>query len=438
VQQQQNTPPGSETIVIKSILANQANLVTIAAKLDTRDFTYRPYQILYNAIKHLAANATVINGDSIMAWLEAKAPNNFREIQAVGGAPWIDSLYDETYAGPVNLDEHIDAILTASFNRRLYNVALQLYNLSVSNGTPDNPLTVDKKLSEAQQQIYGLMQSTVRQKDVPTLGHSIQDTISGLLTDDDSVKGISIAQYMPRFDDLIKRMQPGRVVLLSSEEKVGKTTLCLDLAWTLAGLMKIPVAYADSEMTEAELHMRLLSKVTGYSQHQLQDANFAREHEEELRKVGQYIAQAPIYRFDCSTMSEYEVEATVKLLQVKHGIRALLWDYPKVVGNSTERLDKALGNKIAVAKNRIANDCGIWVFCPMQRNADTGRIADSKEPNRYADMVLKFDRVTPEEQEKINNLLATHKLTIEVARYRSNEGVVYLQIDAERQRIREV
>lgn len=428
----------SETIILKALITNSAYLVHIATKLDVHDIMHKPYRILYDTIKHLAANSTVINSDSIMAFLESKRPGNYREIVSQGGAEWIESLTDIAYERVVNLDEHVQSILAVSFNKRMYDMAHQMYNLSIRQSTQDNPITVDEKLSEAQQMVYSLMTSTVKQKETPVLGHNIGSTIQGLLSDDESIKGISIAKYMPKFDALIKRMQPGRVVLLNSAEKIGKTTLSLELAWILAGRLGIPIAYADNEMTESELHKRLLSKLTGYTQDQLDDRYFVEQHITILEQAGKYIHDAPIYRIESGDMSEYELEANTKLLQVKHGIRALFWDYPSEMNADTKRLDKALGNKIAVLKNKIALSCNLWCFAPMQRNPTTGSIADSRDPNRKADMVLKFDDVSAEEQSRIGNVLATNKLTIEVARYRSRDGVVFLNVDKDRQIIQEV
>lgn len=430
---QQNAPPGSETIVIRALFTNSDYLVKMANKLDVKDFSHKPYRIVYTAIKQLAASNTIISGDSIMALLQNKVPHYYSEIQQVGGVQWVNGLYDSAYETVVSLDEHINAVLDTSFNRRLYDVALEMYNLS-----QNNDITADEKLSKAQQNVYNLMLSTTKQRDTPKIGHSVFDTIERLIDGDESVRGISIEQYYPKFNNFVQRLQPGRLILVNAGAKIGKTSWTLDLAWTLAGRMGVPVAYADAEMSEAEMHIRLLSKLTGYSEKLLKNPEFSREHADILNKVGEYIFEAPLFRFRCVGMSEYEIETKVKLLQIQNGIKAFFWDYPKETGHEA-RLDKLLGNKIAVVKERIAEDCNIFCFAPMQRNPNTGKIADSNDPERYADAIIKFDKVTDDEQERTGNLLATHKLKIELARYLPDDGkTLYLNIDLDKQQIKEV
>lgn len=90
--QQVHSPTLAETIVIKAIYTNVDNLVNIATRLDVGDFSYKPYRILYHVIKKLAASNTVVSSDSILAYLQSRAPNNYKDILDVGGAMWLDSL----------------------------------------------------------------------------------------------------------------------------------------------------------------------------------------------------------------------------------------------------------------------------------------------------------------------------------------------------------
>jgi replicative DNA helicase len=409
--------------VIRAIFTNNANLINVASKLDVADFTYKPFRIIYNAIKRLAASATVINGDSIMAFLESRAPGNYKEMVEIGGAAWIDALYDSTYEGIVNLDEHIQAILTASFNRKLYDTAVQMYNLSQ---TPDD---VDTKLELANQYMYNLMLSTVKQKDTPNIGHDIDGLIEQLKSGDESVYGIDISKYRPKLNAFLKRLQPGKTIIFNANAKAGKSTLMWDIAWVLAGQMGIPVAIADTELNRDEVQLRLLSKLTGYRQDDLRNPEFVQNFHTIIERAAQYIKQVPIYRFDASTMSNQEVETKVKLLQIQKGIKAFIWDHPKE-DEAEGRLDKKIGQKILTLKNRIANDCGIWTCAPMQRNENTGRVADSYEPYRLADAVITF--------EEVDDGIATHKLTVELSRYMPKGTSMFLKIDLDKQQVIEV
>lgn len=417
----------AETLIIRALVTNSQNLISVAGKLDIQDFAYKPYRIIYNTIKHLAAGNTLISSDSIMAFLQSNAPINYQEIMQIGGVSWINSLYDSTYERAVNLDQHIQTILALAFNRRLSNVSNSLQGLAQRTD-----IKVDEKFSEIQQQIYNLSLSTVRQKETPVLGHNVVSLVDRLAINDESVQGIDISKYRPKLNSFLKRLQPGRAIIFNASAKAGKSSLILDLVWVLAGKMGVPVAVADEELNEDEQQMRLLSKVTGIDQDSLRNPTFVEQNKSLLKQAALLISKAPIYRFDASMLSPQEIETKVKLLQIQHGIKAFFWDHPKA-DEAEGRLDKIIGQKILTLKNRIANDCHIFCAAPMQRSATHGRVGDSYEPYRLADAVITFEEVKDDE-----NLIATHKLTIELARYMPKGSSVYLNMDLGKQSLMEV
>lgn len=62
---------------------------------------------------------------------------------------------------------------------------------------------------------------------------------------------------------MFKALRPAALYVIGAPEKVGKSSFMLDIAMFLVVHYGIPVAYADTEMTEEEILLRMVSKISG-------------------------------------------------------------------------------------------------------------------------------------------------------------------------------
>jgi replicative DNA helicase len=393
--QQVHSPTLAETIIIKAIYTNVDNLVNIAARLDVDDFNYKPYRILYHVIKKLAASNTVVSSDSILAYLQSRAPNNYKDILDVGGAVWLDSLYDPAYKTSVSLDEHIETIIQQSDTKRV-NEAVNQLQQKLQAGT-----TYETALEEFERTIQGIR---LRGKgdEIKPIGEGIREMLNRIAQRDESILGIDISGKFPNLNKMIKRLQNNRLTVILANYKSGKTALLLEIAWYVACELGQPVAYLDSEMFEDEMRLRLLAKITGFPMDYIKEGWWANldEHKQIICDAAIKIEQTPFYWMNCNRMSRSQIVALAKLSQLKYGTRLLVYDYIKPDSENTDgRIDKQIAQKVDMLKEDIAKACSIPVLSAVQLNDSTGKAADSKDVYRLADNVILLRKTNEEDPE---------------------------------------
>jgi replicative DNA helicase len=420
----------AEWIVIKALYTNPDHLVHVAEQVNDMDFTYRPFRIIYSAIKHLVANNTTVNAESIMALLQARAPNNYNEIMAIGGAKAIETLYDPTYKSLTNLDEHIKSIVDRSAQVQVYVASNRLVD-NIKAGK-----SYDDALNEFEQAIQSVKLKG-RKSNIDRIGDDLDDLFGRIIAQDESVLGMSIEHKFPQLNGMLKRIQPNRVTVILSNYKSGKSSLLLELGWTLAESGH-PVLFGDTELYKDEFQIRLLSKITGLAMDYIQEGRWANNDYEIrlLQGAKEKIRAAPFYWVNVNHMSRSEIAALVKLAQLKYGIKAFVYDYIKSDNDKTEgRIDKQIAAKVDMLKEDIAKTCNIAVLSAVQLNDSTGRVSDSKDVYRLADNVVLLRKVEQDDPEF--QKCATHVLIMDTSRYTAAGQRVPLTIDFARQMVAE-
>ncbi len=429
--QQIQSIPLSETAIIKAIYTNPENLINIVSILDIHDFSYKPYRILYNVIKKLVASNTTVNADSILAWLQTKAPANYAEILQLGGANWIDSFYDKVYKHIVNLDEHIKFVSEQSDGRYI------LDTVKNTQSQIEKGITYDIVLYELEKAI-----NTVRlrgkQSDIKTIGYSLDDLKYSIINQSDSVLGINISKKYPKLNKMLKNLQPNRLTVILSNYKTGKSSLILDISWFIAHDLKIPVLFGDTELFEQEFQLRLLAKVTGYTYDYIQFGTW-KTNPEHLRVIEDAIAdikKTPFYWVNVNRMERSQIAALVKLSQLKYHIGLFVYDYIKSdLENLDGRIDKQVERKVDMLKEDIAKTCNIHVLSAVQLNESTGKATDSKGVYRLADSVVTLKKITSDDS---GYGLASHMLILDTSRNSEQGQQTLIDINFATQRIHEL
>ncbi|EPZ47761.1 DnaB-like helicase C-terminal domain-containing protein [Alicyclobacillus acidoterrestris] len=427
---QAQTPPINEWIIIKAIYTNPQHLVNVAEQIDIRDFTYRPFRIIYTAIKQLAASGTAVNSESIMALLQSEQPAYYQEIDAIGGTATLDTLYDPQYRNMVGLDEHIRSIRDRADNQNIINAADELKR-RIEDGDAN-----ELALEEFDKSIQAI-KLRGRQQDVKPVGHSIDDLLSRIVNQDEDIVGVNIGKKYPKLDRMIRHIQPKRVTIFLSNYKSGKSTVLLELAWYMASECNVPTLFGDTELFDSEVQTRLLAKVSGFPMEYILSGhwNTMESHRNIILNAKEKIKQTPFYWHNTNHMSRSQIVSLVKLCQLKYGIQVFAYDYikPDIEDDINARVDLQIGAKVDMLKESIAKACNIAVLSAIQMNEDTGRAANSKEGERLADNVIVLRRTKDEDDMPF----ASHLLWLKTSRYTQANVTVPLDIDFGTQKIEE-
>lgn len=424
-------PNLAEWIIIKALYTNPHHLINVAEQLDVRDFTNKEFRIIYTAIKKLAASNTVVNGESIMALLQTESPKHYDDMVAIGGSATLDTLYDAQYKTLISLDEHVRTIRERADNQKIVDAAIILQAQIERGDANEAALEGFDKAIQA-------IKLRGRQQDVKLIGHSIDDTLQRILSRDESMVGISIEKKYPKLDKMLRHIQPKRVTVILSNFKSGKSTVLLELAWYMARECRTPLLFCDTELFDAEVHVRLLAKVTQFPMEYILSGlwNNSPQHTNIIMAAKKEIEETPFYWHNVNHMSRSQIVSLVKLSQLKFGIQVVVFDYIKPdVENVDARVDLQIGAKVDMLKESVSKSCNVAVLTAVQMNEDTGRAANSKEVSRLADNVIVLRKADPE---KDDDILATHMMILQTSRYTQSGVKVPIQIDFGKQSMIEV
>lgn len=384
----------TEIYIVKVMLNRPSSIVELAQKLRPDDFYYKPMRHLFGAIKRLSIQGDV-TPEGIMTLLENENKEGFDSVKAAGGVNAILGLIDNTLPSTPSVDSHIETMKSFAYRRNAIDVADKIKSFVTTNINSDknrqfdNVEEIDDKIKEL---IYGLAEGLASGENIKAIGSKVDELLKKLKSKE--INGISIADLHPKLNELIKGLRKKALYVFGAAEKVGKSSFMLDISWFAARYLGMPTAYGDTEMTEEEQLLRLISKVSGISEDRLTN-HFDELTPEELQAVTyatNIIKETPFYHFNCNLMTNNELESKVKLLQLQYGIELFVYDYVKIQAHEAEkgRTDLVMGAKIDTLKEKIAKQCAIPVITSGQMvKTDKGywKFSDTSFFTKYADVI---------------------------------------------------
>lgn len=396
----------TEIYIIKVMLNRPDSIVEIAQKLHPDDFYYKPMRHLFGAIKRLSVQGDV-TPDGIMTLLENENREGYEILKAAGGTSAIMTLIDNTLPHTPSVESHIETLKSFTYRRNAVDVADKLKTFVTTNIDTDknrqfkDVSEIDDKIKEL---TYSLAESLGTKEEIKPIGSKIEEVKHMLLNKE--MSGISISGLYPKFNGLIKQLRKKALYIFGAPEKTGKSTFMLDIAWYVARVLNIPVAYGDTEMSTEEQLLRIVSKESGVPEDNIVN-NYERLNEKQMKDVEEawkVIERAPFYHFNCNSLTNNELESKVKLLQLQYGIQLFVYDYLKLQAHEVEkgRLDMILAAKIDTLKEKIAKSCDIPVISSGQMRKDekgNWKFWESSHFTKLADVIGVIARNTPNDSE---------------------------------------
>ena len=411
-----------EKYIIKCMYNSPASIVEISQKLRKTDFTNYLYQSLFTAIRKIAVNGN-ISPESIMIFFEVNNKEAFNKFKECGGAMAIDkALRDATLIDSPSVEEQIKELKWLSYRRNALQVSNSIkaiaeanYN-EETNGEFSNVEEMDEKIKE---KVYSLAENLNTDTAIKEIGNAV-DALKAEIASGEAM-GIDIGGIgFPKLNRMIKRLRNGAMYVFGAPEKVGKSTFMLDLGWKIASEMGIPVAYADTEMQTGEVLLRICSKISGVEEDRIADNLLEPLEQKQVNACWEKIKKVPFYHFNANEMTNAELESQVKLLQLKHGIQILIYDYIKIQYFEAEkgRPDLILASKLDTLKERIAKQCDIPIITSGQMYPKTdergnhNKFAETSHFTKLADVICRLDKVDPTDP----NQLGTHYIELLMGR----------------------
>lgn len=371
---------GCERSVLSAILNHGADLlIDIEEILDTKDFYWSINRTIFSIIKHLVHEKNLSKFDSPTITANAKIFN-----------------YNK-FDGNSKESEYLEALFanTPTYNNAK-SIALQVYKLSLARQSIEcasgiiedlKQITgqekIDEIISKIEEPIFEFTSKlSSKDKGLLLIHHNIEERLKALAEDPKDIVGLPSG--FKNYDQCIGGgFRRGTVNVIGARAKVGKSTMCLNIAKNMAEL-GIPVLYLDTEMDQSAQQDRLTSLATGIPLSHIETGQFStvKEENEIMFSNIEKIKNLPIVHTNIAGES---IEASLSLARrwiIKNvGLSKdgsanpclLIYDYLKLMnadnlkGNIQET--QLLGFLITALHN-FAVKWGISVLASVQLNRD--------------------------------------------------------------------
>ena len=188
----------------------------------------------------------------------------------------------------------------------------------------------------------------------------------------------------------------GELILVAGATGRGKSAYFLNEA--VYNLQRgVAVAIIDSELTDEVYLPRILANISGVEVKRIKSGKYTKEEEKRIMDAIEWLKKQPfVHQFD-PTFNKMKTEQLCRKWKNQKNMELLIYDYIK----PTERygaadISQSLGVMTDFLKG-IAGSLNITAIAGLQLNKQTGQVADSQKPERYADVLLYWKEKTAEE-----------------------------------------
>lgn len=365
----------AEKITIATIIKNGADsYYEIADLIETNDFYFEENQIVFKAIESLIKNdqiekldyPTVLNK---VKQIDASAINQFELNEYL---PEINHLA----VLPENISNFAKLIARSSALRNL-DIGLHNARDGLRKTSFDKPIL--NIINDVESTIFNFTTKLLTNtEEYSKVGDKVSDLIDKLASEKRDI--IGIPSGFPLYDYYIGGgLRRGGFHLIAARPKVGKSTICLNIAKHVSSL-GIPVLYLDTEMQEEQFLIRLIGSISKVSTTDIERGKIS-EFAKEISEAEKQIKASNIFHKNVSGVVHSRcISIAKKWIMKEVGINSngsikdclIIYDYIKIMDQKDKGNDQEhqyLG-QIATDLHNFAAQFNVPILTAAQINRD--------------------------------------------------------------------
>ena len=243
------------------------------------------------------------------------------QLDEVGGRMYILEL-TEKIATTANIEYHCNIVLEKSTLRKLINTSTQIVSQCY-----DATQEVDDLLDRAEQGIFSISEKRIKEGFIPLgelLPHTFEE-IEGYQKKGGLITGIPTGFF--ELDYLTGGLQKSDLIVVASRPSMGKTSLCLTIAESVAIDAKTPVGIFSLEMSKNQVVQRMLCSRARFSTHKMRTGKIRDEDYSNLAMAVGPLAEAKIFVDDTPSIGILQLRAKSRRLKAQHDVGLIMVDY---------------------------------------------------------------------------------------------------------------
>lgn len=403
-------PPQAKDIeeaVLGAILLEKDKLIEVLDIIKEPECFYvEAHQRIFAAINRLVDQGKVVDILTVTEEL-----NRSGDIEMVGGGYAIAKL-TSSVSSSAHAVAHSMVLLEKYTQRELIRISGNI----ISSAYEDQD--VFDLLQYAEDAIFDISIGKSG-KDYRSIGKVGEDSLQHIISRiGNAGKLTGIPTGFPTLDSVTGGWQVSDLVILAAKSGLGKTAFLLNtlLASAEAGH---PTALFSLEMSERQIHHRLLSIVSLIPLKKIKHADLNPEELEVLAKASKHIASLPLYIDDSSDLTAVEFRSKLRKMRQKEGIELVGADYLQLFKGQGQNREQEISYVSRMFKAAAkAND--LTVIALSQTN-DDGNLRESRAIEHNSNIVILLDRPDYKKMENEIDKSVANTAELKVVKNRDGE-----------------
>ncbi len=306
----------AEKSVLGAILIDSAAMNLVAEFLHPDNFYHLEHKLIYSAMLTLFEKQQPIDVVTLTNALKKEG-----SLKKIGDKTYLSDLINTVPTSAYV--EHYGMIVKAHYTKRKL---IELSSRLVEKAF-DEKGDIQKLLDQAEVGIFALSQQHLH-RDFIELKDILAESFERL--EEFMKKGTHLRGVATGYVDLDNKlagMQDANLLVLAARPGVGKTTLALNIALSVATKEKLPVGFFSLEMSKEELVDRLLVGQADIDAWRLKTGRLTDDDTKRLTEAMGELAEAPIFIDDTPGISILEMRTKARKLKIEKQLKLLIVDY---------------------------------------------------------------------------------------------------------------
>ncbi|HZS94146.1 MAG TPA: replicative DNA helicase [Chloroflexota bacterium] len=393
----------AEQAVLGSLLIDPRAIEKVSSFLKPDDFYLPVNAEVYRSM--LALHERDMPGDvvTVSDHLEARD-----RLDDMGGSAYLASLASIVPTS-INVEHYARIVERLAVLRRLVDAGGRIAALGY-----DERLDAEDALEEAEKTLFDISRLRVT-RDFQPLSRIlalVYEKMDMIHDHESSITGITTG-YID-LDRLTSGLQRSDLIILAARPSMGKSSLMLNIAHTVAKKERLPVGIFSVEMSAEQLAHRLISIEGEIDSQKLRTGRMTESDWDRLVRAVGVLSDMPIFIDDTPSLSTVEMRSKARRLHAEQGLGLLIIDYLQLMqGGSRENRVQEI-SAISRALKAVARELEVPVLAlsqlsraPEQRPNHEPMLSDLRESGSIeqdADVVMFIyrDKVYNPETEQPN------------------------------------
>lgn len=333
------------------------------------------HQTIYELLVEMYDRKEAIDVITVQQRLKDK-----QQLEAVGGIAYLATLPDMVPSA-ANLSFYVNIVREKYILRKMISTCTD-----VVARVYEHEGEVDALVDEVETEILRLSEERVEAQSISIkdVVHKAINRLEEYHANQGMLTGLSTG--FTDLDKMTTGMHGGEMIVIAARPSMGKTSLAMNIAESVALDQKLPVGVFSLEMSSESLVLRMLCSRARVNLRNIREGFFSERDFPKITSAAGKLAAAPLYIDDTAGLSILQLRAKARRMWQQYGIKLFVIDYLQLL-HSTARRAENRQQEIADISNGVkalAKELDVPVIVLAQLNREMEK--DKNRKPRMSDL----------------------------------------------------